>query len=116
MKAISFLLLIASLGLVAVGCGDRPQLKDDDVSRMTFNTFYRSSTPVTRTASAAEIDHFVAAYSKAAGYDDKAGTTHPARVDIVLTSGSRLLVWGGGEGVPDHPRRSPPLEHTERRS
>jgi hypothetical protein len=94
-------LVCASLGLLVVvapllfGCGDRPSLTSGDISAMSFNLFSGSSTPITRAANSAEVERFVRAYSEASDYDKTAGTTHPIRVDIVLKSGSSLVVWGG---------------------
>lgn len=96
-----------------VGCGGPPQLSLDDVESMRIT---QMSSLDSRSATGAELRRFVEAYSLVESQGPNAGPTIPAtvRIDLRLTDGARLTIWGGcGGNHTMHYAREPDEPYSE---
>lgn len=96
--------LVLALGVLTLlaGCGgppsvsvfDPPELVADEIAAVHFSALAGEWQRL-RDASASEVEQIVSSYATAADFDDTLGTTHPARIEVVLQSGDSVVIGGG---------------------
>jgi hypothetical protein len=80
--------LIFAVALTATsGCSEKPSLRIEQVRSAQF-TFEPLSSAV--------LEELVTAFQNARLLRSDVGTTHPVRIDLVLTSGDTMVIFGGG--------------------
>jgi hypothetical protein len=69
------------------GCSEKPNLRVEQV---------QSAQCAFESLSSAVLEELVTAFRKARLLRSDVGTTHPVRIDLVLTSGDTMVIFGGG--------------------